>query len=193
MTQFLSSIDHQYVCHAREVNIRSVMASINMELKCVFERQWKEKLNAEVSNRGEAYGGNKLRTYRTFKQSYSTEQYVCIVTQKRYRSAYAKFRCGVAPLKIETCRYGLNRIPVEDRVCEECNILEDEYHVLMLCPIYNDIRHATINSICAITNQFHELTTENQFNQMMSDPKYYKIVSKAMYNILYRRRHIQFQ
>ena len=46
---------------------------------------------------GEA-GGNKLRTYRRFKESYSTELYVKIITQKKYRSAYSKFRCGVAPI-----------------------------------------------------------------------------------------------
>ena len=47
-----------------------------------------------------------------------TEQYVSVVNQKKYRSAYAKFRCGVAPIKIETCRYGLQRVPVEQRLCE---------------------------------------------------------------------------
>ena len=41
-----------------------------------------------------------------------TEPYVSITVPKKYRSAYAKFRCGVAPIKIETCRYGINCIPV---------------------------------------------------------------------------------
>ena len=35
------------------------------------------------------------------------------------------FRCGVAPLKIETGRYGANRVPVEERLCETCNSVED--------------------------------------------------------------------
>ena len=56
-----------------------------------------------------------------------------IVIAKKHRSAYAKFRCGVSPLKIETCRYDLNRIPVEQRVREECQVVEDRmprYHAL---------------------------------------------------------------
>ena len=57
--------------------------------------------------RGREEGGNKLRTYRKFQKEYATEQYVSVINQKKYRSAYAKFRCGVAPIKIETCRYGL--------------------------------------------------------------------------------------
>ena len=53
-----------------------------------------------------------------------------IIIAKKNRSAYAKFRCGVAPIKIETCRYGLNRLPIEQRVCEEWQVVEDECHVL---------------------------------------------------------------
>ena len=51
--------------------------------------------------RGVVHGSNKLRTYMTFKHNYVTEQYVHIVMHKRHRSAYAKFRCGVAPIKID--------------------------------------------------------------------------------------------
>ena len=83
--------------------------------------------------------GNKLRTYRTFKNTYITEPYVHIITQKKFRSAYAKFRCGVAPINIDLCRYGLARIPVEERLCSHCNEVEDELHVLMHCPLYDDI------------------------------------------------------
>ena len=53
-----------------------------------------------------------------------TEPYICITVPKKYRSAYAKFRCGVAPIKIETCRYGINRIPVNERLCEYCENAE---------------------------------------------------------------------
>ena len=56
-------------------------------------------LQAEFAVRGEAHGGNKLRTYKTFKNTYITEPYVHIITQKKFRSAYANFRCGVAPIR----------------------------------------------------------------------------------------------
>ena len=54
--------------------------------------------------------------YDLVMTNYGEEQYVRIITPKKYRSAYAKFRCGVAPIKIETCRYGLNRVPVNERM-----------------------------------------------------------------------------
>jgi hypothetical protein len=57
----------------------------------------------------------------------------------RYRSALAKFRCGVAPLWIETGRYENKN--VNERVCFICHDqIEDEKHVLLDCPLYVDLR-----------------------------------------------------
>jgi hypothetical protein len=44
--------------------------------------------------------GNKLRTYKLFKEVFETEMYLSKNIQSRYRSAFAKFRCGVALLRI---------------------------------------------------------------------------------------------
>ena len=126
--------DVEQQCLSPVVSTSAVLNSIKPKLLAEYELEWQEKLNSDVAMRGINAGGNKLRTYRKFKHSYSTEPYVKIITSKIYRSAYAKFRCGVAPLKIETCRYGLNRIPVEERLCESCQVVEDEFHVMMVCP-----------------------------------------------------------
>ena len=152
--------------------------------------QWTEKLNAPVAVRGEMFGGNKLRTYRTFKNEFITEPYLSIIVHKKYRSAYAKFRCGVAPLKIETGRYGVNRVPVEERLCETCNSVEDEFHVLMKCPLYRDARDICFNSISAVSEVFADLPQESQFIELMSNPLHYKIISKFMYTILNQRRYL---
>ena len=142
--------------------------------------------------RGAEFGGNKLRTYRKFKSSFSTEVYVSIAHQKKYRSAYAKFRCGVAPIKIETCRYGLNRLPVDQRLCESCNELEDEFHVIMNCGMYVDIRTSLLQSVSTITSDFLNKPQDEQFIELLSNPLYYKVGSKAMYNILNVRRYVVF-
>ena len=70
--------------------------------------------------------------------------------QKKYRSTYATFRCGVAPIKLETGRYGLNRVLVKQRLCEHCNLVEDEYHVLMQCTMYDEIREGLFVAISTI-------------------------------------------
>ena len=57
----------------------------------------------------------------------------------KYKSAFDKFRCGVAPLKIETEKY--EGILTENRLCfnNTChmnNCIEDEKHVLLYCSVY---------------------------------------------------------
>ena len=112
--------------------VRVVLTSVDSKLLQYYKTQWQEKLNSDNAIRGPTAGGNKLRIYSTFKKHYCTEPYVEVITAKRYRSAYVKFMCGVAPIKIETCRYGLNRAPVDQRVCKTCNVVEDEFH-FMFC------------------------------------------------------------
>lgn len=191
VSQFLIEIDHTYVNDGL-ISVRSTIASINETLNVINEKQWHDKLNAQFAIRGEAYGGNKLRTYRKFKHKYVTEQYVMTITQKKYRSAYAKFRCGVAPIKIELGRYGVGRVPVDERLCRTCNIVEDEFHVIMICPQYTDIRSMCMERICNIKRNFEELSTEDQFIETLSNPLYYKIVAKALHSILAKRRHAEY-
>ena len=48
------------------------------------------------------------------------------------KSAYAKFRYGMAPDTIELCRYGLVRIPTEEKVCNHRDEMEDKMKGIML-------------------------------------------------------------
>ena len=115
---FYIEIEHAGICNGPSISVRAVLRSMDSRLNTYYENRWKDQLNSDSARRGPEAGGNKLRTYRRFKEADFTESYVKVIIQKKYRSAYAKFRCGVAPIKIETCRYGLNRVPVEQRVCE---------------------------------------------------------------------------
>ncbi len=65
-----------------------------------YANQWSMKINREFAIHGNAR--NKLRTYRTFKQSIETENYVKTILSCKARQALAKCHCGVAPLRIET-------------------------------------------------------------------------------------------
>jgi hypothetical protein len=72
---------------------------------------------------------SKLRTYRLFKNENGKENYLLKNIPGKYKSAYAKFRCGVAPSKIETGRY--EDILTENRlcfinICHKNNCIEDE-------------------------------------------------------------------
>ena len=95
-------------------------------------------------------------------------------------------------VKIETCRYGLNRVPVEEQLCDECNLIEEQFHVRMVCTRYISVRTDAMNAISDIDYQFTTYTPHAQFTQRMSNPLYYKIVSKTIFCILNKRRQILF-
>ena len=180
----------EYVYRAQDANTRSILCSFGQELSQLQITQWTETINAPVAVRGEMFDANKLRTCKTFKKEFITEPYLSIIVHKKYRSAYAKFRCGVAPLKIETGRYGSNRVPVEERLCEACNSVKDEFHVLMKCSLYRDARDICFNSISVVSEVFADLPQESQVIELMSTPLHYKDISKFMHTILNQRRYL---
>ena len=56
-----------------------------------------------------------------------------------HRSAFAKFRCGVAPLRLETGRY--EGLPDDELKCPFCRVyVEDEKQVLLQCDKCDTIR-----------------------------------------------------
>jgi len=116
------------------------------EFTCTAKREWLTDINKPNAKRG--IGGNKLRTYATFKTECKWEAYLNIVHDKAKRRLLAKYRMGVAPLRIEQGRYeanGLNDgsrgIQSSQRICQVCECgIEDEVHMLMKCSGYNVLR-----------------------------------------------------
>ena len=82
---------------------------------------------------------SKLCSYKIFKLEYETENYLTVNLPFRHRSALAKFRCGVAPLRIETGRY--ERLPLESKLCSQCNLVENE------CMLYVIVHYMKIFEI----------------------------------------------
>ena len=98
-----------------------------------------------------------------------------------------------APINIELCRYGLARIPVEERVCSHCNEVEDKSHVLMHCPLYDDIRNQHILDVNKINPSFQDLSLQERFIQLMSNPIYYCVVSKTICYMLNKCRFVLYR
>ena len=69
------SLCYFFLCTIKRYT-RSVLLSIEAELKVISDIAWKEKLNATSAIRGNAQGaGNKLKTYSEFKHEYGTGPY----------------------------------------------------------------------------------------------------------------------
>ena len=56
------------------------------------------------------------------------------------RGIISRWRLSNHRLKIETGRYTIPTTPRAERTCNLCSILEDECHVIFVCPLYSHIR-----------------------------------------------------
>ena len=56
-----------------------------------------------------------------------------------FRYIITRWRLSNHNLKIETGRY-TKPLTCEERICGLCHIIEDEYHVIFICPIYELVR-----------------------------------------------------
>ncbi len=95
---------------------------------------------------------------------------------KKYRSAFAKFRYGVAPIRIETGRYeGLEE---KDRICLLCdhNIIKSEYHVIMSCPVYNELHGELFTHATQFEPNFNNLNDHEKFVFLFSATDIYYFI-----------------
>jgi len=72
--------------------------------------------------------------YRHFKTLLDVERYLSIDIPYLYKRALSNFRCSGHSLNIETGRHC--------NYCLKSNIysIEDELHMLLLCPLYSNLR-----------------------------------------------------
>ena len=79
------------------------------------------------------------------------------VLNRKHRSALAKFRAGVAPIRLETGRY--EGLDVDEWLCPICtDQIESEEHVITRCPAYNVPREVLYNTCNQIWDDFNNLT-----------------------------------
>ena len=79
---------------------------------------------------------------------FSLEFYLKEIKNKAYRNVLSQFRCVSHNLAIETGRHGPVNVERSRRLCKYCNLqdIEDEYHFLLICPLYRELRSRYINS-----------------------------------------------
>ena len=103
----------------------------------------------------------KLESYVCYKIDYNVETYITCVDIDKFRRALANFRSSSHSLMIEKGRhYGLDR---DVRFCPYCEcILEDEFHFLLVCPLYNELRSMYIPYM------YYNYPTVEKFHSLMS-------------------------
>ena len=84
------------------------------------------------------------RIYKHIKESFCYESYLDNIQNRALRHALTKIRLSSHRYNIETGRWGKNKIPRADRQCTLCNVIEDEYHILIICPRYVNERRGRL-------------------------------------------------
>ena len=162
-------------------DIDNILSSINIDKNTanmtsidINEVTERLLLEEEQSWRIEVQNKPKLRSYMTFKSNISVENYVTQCKSKHIRNLIAQFRAGIYPLQIEIGRY--RHIPLENRLCSLCclNKIEDEFHVVCICPKYSKERTKLFDLIKCIDITFDNKPIELKFLDIMN--KYQKFL-----------------
>ena len=161
----------------------SFKKSVEESMLNLFQIDWLHSIQNVSSTNGR--GRNKLRTYRLFKNTFTVEPYCTMILSFCHRSAFSKFRCGVAPIRLETGRY--ENLPISERKCPFCNSVEDECHVIVDCNLYNDIRVKMLAKAIAICDTFENLPNTDKLVILFTHPALIRLCAKTCFDILKRR------
>ena len=107
------------------------------------------------------------------------------------RRALPQFRAGVAPIALETGRY--NGVPVEQRLCFHCReqnapCVETEEHVILTCPLYDDLRENFLDKIVGFCPDFIDSPSAEKLKIILSKDNIAFLSAKFLQNVLCRRR-----
>ena len=130
---------------------------------------------------------DKLDTYSSFKYDTEYEPYLKFINNKKYKFALSRLRLSSHGLAVETGRYNRNpRIPRANRLCLRCNMrmVEDEYHFLLVCPLYADIRRKYL------APYYCRWPSVNKFKSLMKSTNRKTLInlSKCIYHANCRRQ-----
>ena len=103
----------------------------------MFEQRIKDNFlqlwNSDVNSTSD------FRLYKKIKKKFNFENYLHM-ENKQFRTAITKIRLSSHLFNIERGRWAKPKIEANDRKCNLCNVLEDEYHCLIECPRFTNVR-----------------------------------------------------
>ena len=116
----------------------------------------------------------------TFKNNFKPEKYL-LLSNFEHRKILSQFRISAHRLEIEQGRYTTPKTPVSSRICKQCNLnlVENEPHVLVICPKYANLRNTLFSKIN--NKSFNQLSDSNKFNWLMCMEDMHIIRELAIY------------
>ena len=111
-------------------NVNIFLSQLKQRLNDTFIQNWQERLGDST----------RASFYKTFA-GFQFQPYLGKLNMLEYIKATSRLRMSSHKLAIEAGRWARpNRIPVDDRKCQEYSVLEDEYYFVIECKLFNDLR-----------------------------------------------------
>ena len=164
-------------------------AACSFDLKFVVSNiQSKFRCNQATYLANECAEKPKLRTFNTFKKFSELPSYIFKSLSFNERRLMAKTRLGCLPIRIETGRYSIPRVPENQRLCLVCdsNSIESEVHYLFSCSAYSYDRDEWYSKM-TLPNDFESITTDNKLKIVLNDPVNVKLTAKFIVKAYYQR------
>ena len=146
---------------------RTLINAIERKLIERYNLFFKEVITGRATVKGRTL--DKLRTFKTFKNNYKMENYICMKVDNHLIFNLAKLRISNHQLEIEAGRY--KKKEIDQRLCKVCNgnvCVEDEFHFLVTCKAYQAERNDFFRKLNAIIVPFESYTSQEQFLFLMS-------------------------
>ena len=116
-------------------------------VKSKFDKYWLEKVNEFKPNKTDNLDHNKLRVYKQFKSSFTSEPYIRLVRNRNQRSSLTRIRISAHSLATELLRRSRPVIPYSQRVCAYCQptstndngelrSIDTEQHFMIECNLF---------------------------------------------------------
>ena len=107
---------------------------LNKEFKDTFIQLWNSELN----------DSSRALFYRNIS-GFGFQPYLDVVQVKKFRTALSRLRLSSHRLEVEMGRWVRPvRVQYDERKCRVCGLLEDEFHFLLECTIYRNLRNMYI-------------------------------------------------
>jgi hypothetical protein len=112
-----------------------------------FFNMWKRDWDTFIQNwHSRLEQSSRSRLYRHLSDNFGFKPYLSIKVTK-YRIALATLMCSAHRLQVEMVRWNKSLpIPFDERKCAQCDVLEDEFHCILQCPLYADLRKTYIST-----------------------------------------------
>ena len=133
--QLLSKYGFMNVWLSQGVENSNSLQIFKQRVRDIFIQEWHKRF--ENSTRARFYVNIANFKHQTYLDN---------LTVKKFQQNLTRFRVSSHRLEIECGRWTRpEKTPLDNRKCRICNALEDEFHFILECPLYEDLRKQLIN------------------------------------------------